>query len=1115
MKCPRCQQDNQPGARFCEECATLLIRTCSSCGASLSATAKFCHACAHPVAGEPTAPRSPDSYTPKHLAERILTSKAALEGERKQVTVLFADLKGSMELLADRDPEEARRILDPVLELMMEAVHRYEGTVNQVMGDGIMALFGAPLAVEDHAVRACYSALRMQQTVTRYGTDIQRSYGVPLQIRVGLNSGDVVVRAVGSDLRMDYTAVGETTHLAARMEEMAKAASILATAGTMRLVEGYVRGEPIGPVNVRGRSKPIEAYEIVGAGPIRSRMQAIAHRGLTPFVGRETELQALSNSLERTATGNGQIVAIIGQPGVGKSRLLWEFAHTARSGGWLVLQGASVSYGTTTAYLPIVELIRAYLKIEDWDGQRQIREKVAGRLLTLDKTLDSILPPLLALFDIVVDDSEWQRLDASRRRQRTIESVTRLLVRESQRQPVVLLFEDLHWVDSETQAVLDYLVGNLPTARILILVNYRPEYRHGWETKPYYTQLTLESLGFESTKQLLHTLLGDDTSLRTLKRLVTERTEGNPFFLEETVRALVETDFLAGDRGAYRLTKDVTRIEVAPTIQAVLAARIDRLPAMPKRLLQCAAVVGKDVPFLVLEAIADLQHEELQRGLVELQAADFLHQTQIFPELEYTFKHGLTHEVAYGGTLQTRRRHLHARVAEVIERLHPDLAPYFEKLAHHAVAGDLWEKAALYCRQAGAKALIRSAYRHAAAYFGQALAALQHLPETPEVLEQAIDLRFDLRNSLHPVGELQSALAHLRDAERLAHKVGDQRRLGWVSVYMSAHLWQIGKTSEALACAERADGIAQKLADRALQVAGDFYVGQACFILGNYRRTEAILRTSLDALRGDRSRMLFGLAGFPSVLSGSYLAWALAEQGDFVNGVRHGQDAVSIARAADHRYSLILASWRLACVYNVKGELNNALRLLEQALGLCHDSGLTLLSPYMTWSLGATYALSGRVADGVSLLEQSVDALETSGLGAFHSLAVARLAEACAIAGRFEEAGAHGRRALSLSRERGERGFEAYALQALGDIESHLHRIRAETAEKYYREATSLAEELGMRPLLAHCHRGLGSLYQHTGQPQQAKGHATLAATMYREMGMTYWLERAQPETPQ
>ena len=431
MQCPRCQTENPPQAKFCLECASPLARTCANCGTQLPPTAKFCLECAHPVTGPgptPSQPRfvSPQAYTPKHLAEKILTSRAALEGERKQVTVLFADLKGSMELLADRDPEEARKLLDPVLEHMMEAVHRYEGTVNQVMGDGIMALFGAPLAHEDHAVRACYAALRMQEEVRRHAEGVQRVEGIPLRIRVGLNSGEVVVRAIGSDLHMDYTAVGQTAHLAARMEQMAVPGSILIAEETLRLAEGYVQVKSLGPMPVKGLDAPVEVFEVLGAATVRSRLQAAAARGLTRFVGRDREVEHLREAMDRARAGQGQVVAIVGEAGVGKSRLVWEVTHSHRTEGWLILESGSVSYGKATAYLPVIDLLKAYCQIESRDDPRKIREKVTGKLFALDEALMPALPAFLALLDVPVDDAAWRTLDPAQRRRLTLDAVTRL-----------------------------------------------------------------------------------------------------------------------------------------------------------------------------------------------------------------------------------------------------------------------------------------------------------------------------------------------------------------------------------------------------------------------------------------------------------------------------------------------------------------------------------------------------------------------------------------------------------------------------------------------------------------------------------------------------------------
>src|SRR5215831_8750131 len=502
MQCSRCRADNRQGRRFCAECGASLALPCPACGFSNEPGEKFCGGCGAPLGSSPTVAEpkfgAPESYTPKHLAERILTSKNALEGERKQVTVLFADLKSSMELLADRDPEEARKLLDPVLERMMEAVHHYEGTVNQVMGDGIMALFGAPLAHEDHAVRACYAALRMQDAVRRYSNELRRAQGVEVQIRVGLNSGEVVVRSIGSDLRTDYTAVGQTTHLAARMEQLAAPGTVRLTGETLRLAEGYVEVRPLGPIPVKGLPNPIEIFELTGAGQARTRLQASAVRGLTPFVGRDAEVEHLRRVLGQAGMGRGQVVAIVGEAGVGKSRLTYEFTHSHRVQDWLTLEASSVSYGKATSYLPVIDLLKGYFKIGDRDTHREMRDKVMGRVLGLDRALEPLLPPLLGLLDIPVEDAAWRSLDARQRRQRTLDAVKRLLLRESQVQPLLVVFEDLHWIDGETQALLDGLVESLGSARVLLLVNYRPEYSHGWSGKTYYVQLRIDPLPPES-----------------------------------------------------------------------------------------------------------------------------------------------------------------------------------------------------------------------------------------------------------------------------------------------------------------------------------------------------------------------------------------------------------------------------------------------------------------------------------------------------------------------------------------------------------------------------------------------------------------------------------------
>ncbi len=1107
MKCPRCQAENDSGARFCEDCGARLEAACPSCGTPVTPGKKFCRSCGAALTTEAAGRfASPESYTPKHLAERILTSKAALEGERKQVTVLFADLKGSMELLADRDPEEARKILDPVLELMMEAVHRYEGTVNQVMGDGIMALFGAPIAHEDHAVRACYATLRMHGAVRRYAENLRRSQGLDVQIRVGLHSGEVVVRSIGSDLHMDYTAVGQTTHLAARMEQLARPGTTLVTGDTLRLCEGYVQVNPLGPTPVKGLSEPVVIYELTGAGAARTRFHAAAARGLTRFVGRDAEVEQLRHALDLAGAGHGQVVAVVGEAGVGKSRLFYEFTHSHPVQGWLIVESGSVSYGKATTYLPVIDLLKGYFKIQDRDDQREIRDKVIGRVLGLDRSLEPLLPPVLTLLDVPVDDPGWTALEPPQRRERILDAVKRLLLRESQVQPLLLVIEDLHWIDSETQALLDGLVERLGSTRVLLLVNYRPEYEPRWGKKTFYSQLRLESLLPESTGELLNALLGDAPGLEPIKQMLRRR--GNPFFLEETVRTLVETKALEGDRGAYRLVRPVQSLQIPATVQAILAARIDRLPAEEKQLLQTASVIGKDVPSAILTAIAELPEEPLRRALGHLQEAEFLYETTLFPDVEYTFKHALTHEVTYGSLLQDRRRTLHRQIAGTIERLYPDRLPeHVERLAHHAFRGEVWENAVAYCRQAGAKAGSRSAYREAATCFEQALIALGRLPETRETIEQDIDLRCELRNVLFPLGDHQRIFEHLSAAEPLASSLNDQLRLGKILGYLSTHFAASAEHVRALDVSERALSIVMAHGDAAQEIEARFRLALVHHLLGDYSKAIDLGRKVVESVAHDPLGIRSGYI-LTSVISRIWLGWSLAECGQFAEAITLAEEAGRIAEGAGS-YDQAVGCLALGLVRVHKGDLHRAIPPLER--GVQVYGRVAVFLAFTTSCLGLAYALSRRTAEGLLLLEQAVE--QAASWLAWQSPAVINLGQGYLLAGRLEDAARLAESALELTRQRKERGLEARALWLLGEIASHQDRREVEKGEAHYRQAMTLATELGMRPLVAHCHLGLGKLHWRTGKREQAQEYLTPATTLYHEMGMNFWLEQAEAET--
>ena len=951
MRCPQCQRDNPRDARFCNGCGAPLHVSCPACGRLNPPDSRFCSGCGasleeRAAAKPPSRFDTPGSYTPKHLAQRILTAKAFLADERKQVTVLFADIKGSMELLAERDPEEARGLIDPVLQKLMDAVHHYEGTVNQVMGDGIMALFGAPLAHEDHAVRGCYAALRMQEAIGRYTDEVRRTHGVEVQIRVGLNSGEVVVRSIGSDLRMDYTAVGQTSHLAARMEQLATPGTIRLTAGTLALAEGYVEVRSIGPMPVKGLAEPVEVYELTGASVATTRLQAARLRGLTRFVGRDSETDQLRRAADEARAGRGQLVAVVGEPGVGKSRLFYEFIHSHRVEGWLVVESSSVSYGKATPFLPLADLLRSYFKIDRRDDVRAIRVKVTGGLLTLDEALKDAVPVVLWLLDALPDDHPLLQLEPAERRRRTLADVKRILLRENQLHPLLLVFEDLHWIDNETQAFLDSLVESLPAARILLAVNYRPEYRHAWSNKTYYRQLRIDPLPPDGAGDLLDAMLGTDRSIDALKRLLIERTQGSPLFLEESVRTLVEMRALAGERGAYRLVEGNHALQVPATVQAILAARIDRLDPEEKRLLQAAAVIGTHVPFELLRAIAGTD-DELQGRLGQLQTAEFLYEAQLFPDLEYAFKHALTHEVAYGGILQERRRALHAAIADAIEQLYPDrISEHVERLAHHAARGRALSKAVRYLREAGSKAASRSANQEAVAYFQEALALLDELPATQEWLTQALDICIALGPALMLVKGAPSP-----EVEQLYERALELVERTGIEVSRFPALWGLwyvrytrGEYPIALEAGRQLLVIASKGDDSGLMLEAHHSVWPVLCALGH--PLEALPHTEQGIALYDRDRhgkYAFLYAGHDPGACGLWhrgmLHWLL---GYPERASRDVNEASRLADELDHLGTARIALWFAAWVQCSRGERGAAIATLERLGSLSNAEAIPI-----------------------------------------------------------------------------------------------------------------------------------------------------------------------------
>jgi class 3 adenylate cyclase/predicted ATPase len=1032
----------------------------------------------------------PISHTPQHLTEKILTSRSVLGGERKQVTVCFADIKDSTELIKDLDPEAAQQLLDPAIHIMMEAVHRFEGTVNQVLGDGIMALFGAPIAHEDHAARACYAALAMQTAMQPYADEMFRSHGITLQIRVGLNSGEVVVRTIGNDLHMDYSAVGQTTNLASRMEQLAAPGTITLTDATWRLVQGMVRVNARGPVPVKGMPEPVEVYELIGASTIRRRLQAAVARGLTKFVGRDTEIAVLYQALEQAKAGHGQIVAAVGEAGVGKSRLVYEVVHSHRIQGWRVLESASVSYGKATPYFPVVDLLKRYVHVDNDDDPRTIRAKVTGQILTLDESLQETIPALLSLLDALPEDSPFLELDPPQRRQRTLDGLKRILLRESQVQPLLLVFEDLHWIDSETQALLDSLVESLPTSQLLLLVNYRPEYQHAWGSKTFYTQVRLDPLPPESADAFLVALLGDDPSLQPLKKLLIEQTEGNPFFLEESVRTLVETRVLVGASGAYHLTQQLPSIQVPPTVQAVLAARIDRLSQEEKWLLQTAAVIGNEVPLPLLQAIAEMPEEALHRGLTHLQTAEFLYETSLFPERVYTFKHALTQNVAYQSLLTRTRQQVHQKVAQALEEHFADSAETQpELLAHHFTEAGLPARAVVYWQRAGERASERSAYAAAIAHLRQGLELLQGLPESAERVQHELLLQCTLAKSLtasQGYTNPQVVQAYTR-AYELCRQIGETPQLFPVLTGLITSYVNRGEVYTARELGEELLSLAERQHDNARLQNVHFSLGFALSRLGEFTLSRSHLEQSMacytpQPLTTRTSRDLAGIQIGCLIVMAEVL-WLLGYPDQTLSRLHEAQ---SLAHELGHPLTLAVVLNHTCALHWCRREVQEVKERGETLITLASDQG------FPTWVMrgkmfqGWALAMQGQAEDGIAQMRQCLASLHDERGEQLMLPQTILLAEAYRAGGRVQEGLSVVDKALAAVDNTGVHYREAALYWLKGELLLKQVRPDISQAETCFRQALNVARHQQAKSLELRAAMSLARLWQQQGKRQDA-----------------------------
>jgi DNA-binding NtrC family response regulator/tetratricopeptide (TPR) repeat protein len=1020
---------------------------------------------------------------------------ASVRWERRHLALLSAELVPTATAGPAPDPARA-------LGMMADKIRSFGGEVQELAATTLVAAFGLA-AVENAPSSAALAALAIQKAAERARRVDPRTAAVKLAI----HAAQLTVGSVDGVAQIDLEDRRAADAALRALGAGGQPNSILISAAAVPFLERrfeLARDSPL--EGDAGPAYRLTRPELTGFG--------LGGRALAQLVGRERELAVVADQLAQAERDRGQVVSVVGEPGVGKSRLVYELTRTERVRGWRVLSCRAASYGVTTPSLPVVELLKRYFQIEEAEAPAQIRDKVSQAILRQAARLEPHLPALLALLDVSSQDAPWRALEPAQRRQRTIDAVKQVLLQESCVQPLLVIFEDLHWIDTETQGLLDALVESLPVARLLLLVTYRPEYQHRWGAKTYYTRLRIDPLTGASAEALLQQLMGADASLVPLKRLLIERTEGNPLFLEESVRALAEAGTLQGDRGAYRIDAPAADLEVPATVQAILAARVDRLAAEVKLALQAAAIIGKDIPYRLLQAIAGLPEERLRRALTSLQGSEFIYEAALFPDPAYTFKHALTHEVAYGSVLPERRRVLHGRILEAIERLHDErLAEQLERLGYHAFRAEAWEKAVRYLRQSGEKAYGRSANLEAAAWFEQALQALSHLPEGRDAIEQGIDLRFDLRSALHPQGRFERILGILQEAQGLAEALEDRHRLARVLGYLALTLAFTGAPDRAVAAGHRALEIAEALGERDLAAATNSVLGMVYQNLGQYRRSMRFNHATIEALPGEAARSRCGMPVFPAVYSRHVAVLALAPLGEFDAALARTDEGLQIAAAIGHPLSRLYMYMAGGFLHAYRGEFPEAIRLLEHGRTLCEVTGARLIFGWVACYLGLSYTHCERRPDGIALLEQGVETLASLRVMMRRSLVLGWLGEAYAGAGRIDEATRCAERALDFAWTQNERGHEAEALRLSGDIASCRGAREIESATERYRQAMAIGADLEMRPLLARCHLGLARLHARAGDPGNARAHLSTAGDMLRAMQMRYWLEQAAAET--
>ena len=932
MKCPNCQSGNPESAKFCNECGSKLEITCPSCGKISPLSSKFCSECGQKITGvSPVQPSKKVSfdeklaeiqrYLPEDLTRKILAQRDKIEGERKQVTVMFCDMEGFTSLTEKLGSEETYSVMDQVYEILIHKVHDYEGTVNELTGDGIMALFGAPIALEDAPQRAIRTALAIHQEINKISDRIKQEKGIPtLKMRIGIHTGSVVVGALGNDLRVEFKAVGDTVNLASRMESLAEPGTTYVTEDTFKLTEGFFRFEALGEKKIKGKEEPVKVYQVIAPSTRRTRFDVSAERGLTPFVGRERELELLLDGFERVKVGKGQAFSIISEAGVGKSRLLYEFRKAVANEDVNFLEGKCLSYSRGIAYHPVIDILKSNFDIHEGEGDQEIREKVKMGLKLVGADESSTLPYLLELLSVKDSGIDQISMSPEAKKDRIIEACKKIVFKGSEVRPLIMAFEDLHWLDKSSEDVLRNHLESIPGSRVLLIFTYRPEFVHTWGAKSYHNQLTLHRLSNRESLKMVTYILGTNEIERPLEELILEKTEGVPFFIEEFIKSLRDLKIIERKENAYQLSKEIQQLAIPSTIQDVIMARVDSLPERAKEVLQTGSVIEREFSYPLINRVTDLPEKELLSFLSILKDSELLYERGIYPESNYIFKHALTREVIYNSILAKRKKKLHEQIGSAIEELHKDsLSEHYEALSEHYFLSENYLKAAEYSRLASKKVEKTASFSDAIPHAKKRVTCLERLPQTVDVQKQVIDARVILGLYLAQMIYNADAKEAIDTIIDLAIKHNDKRRL--CQIYT---------------------------------ILGVYY----CFVEENYIEAFKALEKALKISEEIKDFITSVLA---SLWFGCLLGWNC----EFEKAEQYIQRALDINLTARNLWGIAVMKSNLACFcYHYPGKMNLGFQITEEAVQTAEESGDSL-------SKGISFVSHGMSCYGKGLLEEA------------------------------------------------------------------------------------------------------------------------------------------------